>query len=62
MVDLSTLWVFAQVFQNDLGRIVVGHAASLTVDTYLRGKTVLRAESISSTRKSTRQHALHVFA
>ena len=38
MVDLSTLWVFAQVFQNDLGRIVVGHAASLTVDTY-PGKT-----------------------
>ena len=38
MADLSTIWVFAQVFQNDLGRIVVGHAASLTVDTY-PGKT-----------------------
>jgi len=34
VADLSTIWVFAQVFQNDLGRIKVGDAASLTVDTY----------------------------
>lgn len=34
VADLSTIWVFAQVFQNDLGRIKVGDSATLTVDTY----------------------------
>lgn len=34
IADLSTIWVFAQAFQNDLGRIKVGAPATLTVDTY----------------------------
>ena len=34
IADLSTIWAFAQVFQNDLGRIKVGDPATLTVDTY----------------------------
>jgi membrane fusion protein, copper/silver efflux system len=34
IADLSTVWVFAQVFQNDLGRVRVGEPASLTVDSY----------------------------
>jgi len=34
VADLSTVWVLAQVFQNDLGRIKVGSSASLTVDSY----------------------------
>ena len=34
VADLSTIWVFAQVFQNDLGRIKVGDPATLIVDTY----------------------------
>jgi membrane fusion protein, copper/silver efflux system len=34
IADLSAVWVFAQVFQNDLGRVRVGEAASLTVDSY----------------------------
>ena len=34
IADLSTIWVLAQVFQNDLGRIKVGDPATLTVDTY----------------------------
>ncbi len=34
VANLSTIWVLAQVFQNDLGRITVGNSASLTVDTY----------------------------
>lgn len=34
IADLSTVWVFAQVFQDDLGRVRVGEAASLTVDSY----------------------------
>ena len=34
IADLSTVWVQAQVFQNDLGRIKVGNPAALTVDSY----------------------------
>jgi Cu(I)/Ag(I) efflux system membrane fusion protein/cobalt-zinc-cadmium efflux system membrane fusion protein len=38
IADLSTVWVLAQVFQNDLGRIRVGEPAALSVDSY-PGKT-----------------------
>src|SRR6185437_1048909 len=34
IADLSTVWVYAQVFQNDLGRIKVGDSAEVTVDSY----------------------------
>lgn len=34
VADLSTVWVLAQVFQNDLGRIHPGAPATLTVDTF----------------------------
>jgi Cu(I)/Ag(I) efflux system membrane fusion protein/cobalt-zinc-cadmium efflux system membrane fusion protein len=34
IADLSTVWVQAQVFQNDLGRIKVGDFATLSVDTF----------------------------
>lgn len=34
IADLSTIWVFARVFQSDLGRIKAGDRATLSVDTY----------------------------
>ena len=34
VADLSTVWILAEVFQNDLGRIKIGDRATLTVDTY----------------------------
>jgi Cu(I)/Ag(I) efflux system membrane fusion protein/cobalt-zinc-cadmium efflux system membrane fusion protein len=34
VADLSSIWVQAQVFQNDLGRIKVGNPATLTVSTF----------------------------
>ncbi len=34
VADLSRIWVFAHVFQSDLGRVRVGDPATLTVDTY----------------------------
>lgn len=34
VADLSTVWVFAQVFQNDLGRVKIGDPVALTIDTY----------------------------
>ncbi len=36
VADLSMVWVLAEVFQNDLGRIKIGDRATLTVDTYPR--------------------------
>lgn len=38
VADLSTVWVYAEVFQNDIGRVKVGDPASITVDAY-PGKT-----------------------
>jgi membrane fusion protein, copper/silver efflux system len=38
IADLSTVWVFAQIFQNDLSRIRAGESAALSVDSY-PGKT-----------------------
>lgn len=34
IADLSTVWVYAQVFQNDIGRLRSGDAAEITVDAY----------------------------
>jgi len=34
IADFSTVWVNAEVFQNDLGRVRVGEPATLTVDSY----------------------------
>jgi len=34
IADLSTVWVQAQAFQGDLGRIKIGARASLTLDTF----------------------------
>jgi len=38
VADFSTVWVYAQVFQTDLGRIKPGNPAEVTVDAY-PGKT-----------------------
>lgn len=38
VADLSTVWVYAQVFQTDIGRIKPGDTAAVTVDSY-PGKT-----------------------
>jgi RND family efflux transporter MFP subunit len=34
VADLSTVWVYAQVFQDDLGKIKPGDPATVTVDAY----------------------------
>ena len=34
VADLSTVWVYAQVFQTDLGKIRPGNPAEITVDAY----------------------------
>jgi Cu(I)/Ag(I) efflux system membrane fusion protein/cobalt-zinc-cadmium efflux system membrane fusion protein len=34
LADLSTVWVYAQVFETDLGKVHAGELASVTVDAY----------------------------
>jgi RND family efflux transporter MFP subunit len=34
VADLSTVWVYAQIFQNDIGRVKVGDPALVAVDSY----------------------------
>jgi Cu(I)/Ag(I) efflux system membrane fusion protein/cobalt-zinc-cadmium efflux system membrane fusion protein len=34
VADLSTVWVYAQLFQNDIGRVKTGDSAVITVDSY----------------------------
>jgi Cu(I)/Ag(I) efflux system membrane fusion protein/cobalt-zinc-cadmium efflux system membrane fusion protein len=34
VADLSSVWVYAQVFQNDLGKVRPGEQAQITVDAY----------------------------
>jgi len=58
VADLSTVWVLAQVFQNDLGRIKVGSPASLTVDSYpgriFRGKVDFIYPDVDMTTRTAR--------
>ncbi|MGB2678161.1 MAG: efflux RND transporter periplasmic adaptor subunit [Candidatus Acidiferrum sp.] len=58
VADLSTVWVLAQVFQNDLGRIKVGAPASLTVDSYpgrvFRGRVEFIYPDVDLTTRTAR--------
>jgi RND family efflux transporter MFP subunit len=46
IADLSTVWIQAQAFQNDLGRIKVGAPATLAVNTYPGRKFTGRVDFI----------------
>jgi hypothetical protein len=58
IADLSTVWVLAQIFQNDLGRIKVGAPISLTVDSYsgrtFRGKVDFIYPDVDATTRTAR--------
>ena len=58
VADLSSVWVLAQVFQNDLARIRVGASASLTVDSYpgrvFRGTVDFIYPDIDTTTRTAR--------
>ncbi len=58
IADLSTVWVFAQVFQNDLGRVRVGEPAALTVDSYpgrtFRGRVDFIYPDVDMTTRTAR--------
>jgi Cu(I)/Ag(I) efflux system membrane fusion protein/cobalt-zinc-cadmium efflux system membrane fusion protein len=58
VADLSTVWVLAQIFQNDLGRVKVGSPASLTVDSYpgrvFRGRVDFIYPDVDMTTRTAR--------
>jgi Cu(I)/Ag(I) efflux system membrane fusion protein/cobalt-zinc-cadmium efflux system membrane fusion protein len=58
IADLSTVWVLAQVFQNDLGRIKAGIAAALSVDSYpgrvFRGRVDFIYPDVDMTTRTAR--------
>lgn len=58
VADLSTVWVLAQVFQNDLGRVKVGAPAYLTVDSYpgreFRGRVDFIYPDVDMTTRTAR--------
>jgi Cu(I)/Ag(I) efflux system membrane fusion protein/cobalt-zinc-cadmium efflux system membrane fusion protein len=58
IADLSTVWVLAQIFQNDLGRIKAGLPATLTVDSYpgriFRGRVDFIYPDVDMTTRTAR--------
>ncbi len=58
IADLSTVWVYAQLFQTDLGRIKVGDAAAVTVDSYpgrtFPGRVSFISPQLDQTTRSAR--------
>jgi Cu(I)/Ag(I) efflux system membrane fusion protein/cobalt-zinc-cadmium efflux system membrane fusion protein len=62
IADLSTVWVLAQIFQNDLGRIRVGASTVLTLDSYpgraFRGKVDFIYPDVDMTTRTARARLL----
>ena len=58
VADFSTIWVNAEVFQNDLGRIRPGEPATLTVDSYpgrtFRGRVDFIYPDVDMTTRTAR--------
>jgi Cu(I)/Ag(I) efflux system membrane fusion protein/cobalt-zinc-cadmium efflux system membrane fusion protein len=58
VADLSSVWVLAQVFQNDLSRVRIGSPASLTVDSYpgrtFRGRVDFIYPDVDLTTRTSR--------
>lgn len=58
IADLSTVWVLAQVFQNDLGHIRVGEPVTLTADSYpgraFRGRVDFIYPDVDMTTRTAR--------
>jgi RND family efflux transporter MFP subunit len=62
IADLSSVWVLAQIFQNDLGRIKVGAPTSLSLDSYpgraFRGKVDFIYPDVDMTTRTARVRLL----
>lgn len=58
IADLSTVWVYANVFQNDVGRVKPGDPAQVTVDSYpgrtFRGRVDQILPNVDPTTRTAR--------
>ena len=58
LADFSAVWVYAQVFQNDLGRVSVGSPAQITVDSYpgrvFRGRVSFISPQLDQTTRTAK--------
>jgi Cu(I)/Ag(I) efflux system membrane fusion protein/cobalt-zinc-cadmium efflux system membrane fusion protein len=58
VADLSTVWVYAQIFQNDVSRLKPGDVAAITVDSYpgrkFRGKIEEILPQVDMTTRTVR--------
>ncbi len=58
VADLSTVWVYAQVFQTDIGKVRLGDPATVTVDAYpgrkFEGRVELVLPQVDMTARSLR--------
>lgn len=58
VADLSTVWIYAQVFQTDVGRIKAGNPAEVTVDAYpgktFRGRVSLIVPQVDMNTRTVR--------
>ena len=58
LADFSAVWVYAQVFQNDLGRVRVGSPAEITVDSYpgrvFRGRVSFISPQLDQTTRTAK--------
>jgi Cu(I)/Ag(I) efflux system membrane fusion protein/cobalt-zinc-cadmium efflux system membrane fusion protein len=58
VADLSTVWVYAQLFQNDIGRIKTGDSAAITVDSYpgrtFRGRVTFISPQLDQNTRTAR--------
>lgn len=58
VADLSSVWVYANVFQNDIGRLKPGDAAEVTVDAYpgrtFRGRVDQILPQVDNTTRTVR--------
>jgi RND family efflux transporter MFP subunit len=62
IADLSTVWVLAQIFQNDLARVRIGAPTSLSLDSYpgraFRGKVDFIYPDVDMTTRTARVRLL----
>jgi multidrug efflux pump subunit AcrA (membrane-fusion protein) len=58
IADLSTVWVYAQLFQNDIGRVKLEDSAVITVDSYpgrtFRGRVSFISPQLDQTTRTAR--------
>lgn len=60
VADLTTVWVIADVFERDLGKLSIGHKAQVTVAAYpgevFAGRLAYLSDTVDATTKTVKAH------